>query len=586
MGRADDRAAVGLRRSVRAEEYIMRNWLVATVLLVGTGAAALADGEPSFRAFWADAFATGFKSSSQISSLVSRAAAGNYNAIIVEVLAYHDTGSGGHGAYWNSSIVPKASDISGSIDPLALLVSTAHAQGIEVHAWIVPYRVCTSWPPSGNSEIAAHPEWFMTPRDYMDSGPVQIGGKYVLDPGSRDAQDYIVRIVRELVTNYEIDGINLDYIRYTQEDAGYPADESYEYSSLARWHLRTGYSVIPQATGNTSWDAFRRETIGELVRRLRAEIASITSNPRQPVALTADLLCSGDAPSNFVYSDAYRYRFQDWERWLEEGWLDAGVPMNYKREYVDPQDDWFRNWVDAAIDWSYDRHVYCGQANYLNTMADSITQMEYVLNAGADGVSNYSYYATVDSNMDGNYENDWGWYTYVGAQLYTDVVETPVMPWRDPNLATEGTVWGQVYNEAEDAPVDYATVHVIGADSFVTDGNGMYVATLLPAASGGTVYDLLAVADGCDTETEYDVVVSPAGLTRVDFLVCRLAAGPGDMNGDGHYTWDDMPQFWFCFAGPDTTYSSGHTCLNGDVDADEDIDLLDFANLQEKYEGE
>ena len=563
----------------------MRNAVLVVALLVGTAAAASGDGEPSFRGVWADAFATGFKSSSQINSLVSRAVTGNYNAIIVEVLAYHDTGSSGHGAYWDSSIVPRASDISGSIDPLALLVSAAHAQGIEVHAWIVPYRVSTSWPPSGNSEVAAHPEWFMTSLADMDGGPARIDGKYTLDPGSPDAQDYVVRIVRELVTNYEIDGINLDYIRYIQEDAGYPADESYVYSSLARWHFRTGYSVIPQPTGNTNWDSFRRETIGELVRRLRVEIASITSNPQQPVALTADLLCSGDAPSNFAYSDAYRYRFQDWKRWMQEGWLDAGVPMNYKREHVDPQDDWFRHWVDAAIDWRYARHMYCGQANYLNTMTNSIMQLEYVLNAGADGSSNYSYYATADSDMDGNYENDWGWYSYVGAQLFTDVVDTPVMPWRDPNLATEGTIWGQVYNQTADEPVDYATVQIVGWDSFVTDGNGMYVATLVPAAAGGTLYDLVAVASGCDNELEYDVVVMPAGLTRVDFFVCRVAAGPGDMNGDGHFTWDDVPQFWFCLAGPGSTFNTGHVCLEGDADADEDVDLRDFANLQEKYEG-
>ncbi len=125
--------------------------------------------EPSFRAFWADAFSTGFKSTSQINSLVSRAVQGNYNVIIPEVLAYQDNSGSGHGAYWNSDIVPKATDISGGIDPLAYLVQQAHAQGIEVHAWLVTYRVCTSWPPSGNSTVAAHPEWLMVPS-------TQIGG--------------------------------------------------------------------------------------------------------------------------------------------------------------------------------------------------------------------------------------------------------------------------------------------------------------------------------------------------------------------------------------------------------------------------
>ena len=137
---------------------------------------------------------------------------------------------------------------------------------------------------------------------------------------------------------------------------------------------------------------------------------------------------------------------------MQEGWLDAGVPMNYKREHVAPQDNWYRNWVDAAIGWRYARHVYCGQANYLNTMANSITQLQYCLGEGADGIANYSYYATTDSNMDGDWENDWGWYSYVSSQLFTQTVDTPVMSWRDPNQATEGTIWGQVYNETAGAP--------------------------------------------------------------------------------------------------------------------------------------
>ena len=123
-------------------------------------------------------------------------------------------------------------------------------------------------------------------------------------------------------------------------------------------------------------------------------------------------------------------------------------------------------------------------------------------------------------------------------------------------------------------------------DSFVTDGNGMYVATLVPAAAGGTLYDVVAVVEGCDSESELDVVVVPAGVRRVDFTVCRAWAGPGDMNEDGHFTWDDAQQFWFCLAGPDNTFNAGHACLNGDADADDDVDTFDFANLQRQYEGQ
>lgn len=81
-----------------------------------------------------------------------------------------------------------------------------------------------------------HPEWLMVPLAYMDGGPAKVDGKYVLDPGSPDVQEYLISIVRELVTNYAIDGINYDYIRYTVTDAGEPADLDYTVRPRALRH--------------------------------------------------------------------------------------------------------------------------------------------------------------------------------------------------------------------------------------------------------------------------------------------------------------------------------------------------------------
>ncbi|MFQ5807453.1 MAG: glycoside hydrolase family 10 protein [Phycisphaerae bacterium] len=555
---------------------------VAALLVLGLAPGSLGDGDPSFRAFWADAFHSGFKSTSQINSLVSRAVTGNYNAIIAEVLAYHDRGAGGHGAYWNSSIVPKASDISGSLDPLAYLVAQAHAADIEVHAWLVPYRASTSWPPNGNSLLASHPEWLMVTIADMGDGPATIGGKYVLDPGSPDVQEYLISIVQELVSSYEIDGINFDYIRYTQTDAGYPADQDYAGSTLARFRELTGYVGTPPPEGESSWNDFRRRTIDELIRRCRAEIPSITSNPRQPLRLTADLITWGDAPSDFRNSSAYTL-FQNWKYWMEQGWLDAGIPMNYKREYLSNQAQWYRNWVNAALSWRFDRQMFCGQANYLNTKADSVTQLLYSLNAGADGTSNFSYYATADENMDGNWENDWTWYTYVSTNLFTTAVPTPEMPWREPNTAVEGTLWGRVADPATGEPIDGALIQVGSLDPVETDGNGYYVVTMIPAAPGGTAYDIAANKAGCSEAYLPDVVVLPGEVVRQDIDLCGTFAGPGDMDEDGDVDLEDLPLFVFCMRGPGDAYSDGHFCLNGDADNDADIDLIDLAFFQRAF---
>ncbi len=496
--------------------------LLLLVCALDAFATASASGQTAFRAFWADAFHPGFKSTSEIDTMIARAHTGNYNAIIAEVMAYQDSGTGAHGAYWNSSIIPKATDFSpSSLDPLTYLCQQAHAQNppIEVHAWLVTYRVCTAWPPANNSLIQS--KWIMVPQGNMGGGPATISGKYVLDPGSPDVQEYLVSIVRELVTNYPIDGINWDYIRYEQTDAGYPSDATYQKSSLARFQQITGYAGTPPASGNTSWNDFRRRTINELVRRCRAEIPNITSNPRQPLRQTADLICFGSAPANFTSSDAYLLH-QNWQLWMQNGWLDAGIPMNYKDERTSATS--YRGWVSAAISWRYNRHMYCGQGNYLNSKANSVTQLQYVYSQGANGSTNYSYYSTADENDDGIEEADFTWYTYVASNIFTSPAALPTMPWRSSATATEGTLWGRVTALSNGAPIDDATVQVGALAAVQTDGNGYYTVTLIPAVAGGTNYSVTASKSGYPPSTVNPVQVIAGGLRRQDFVLGAPAA--------------------------------------------------------------
>ena len=501
--------------------------LVTALTLAAAHLPVSADGV--FRAFWADAFHSGFKSTSQIDSLVARAVAGKYNAIIPEVLAYHDTAGGGHGAYWNSSLVPKATDISGGIDPLAYLVQKAHAAGIEVHCWLVAYRVSTSWPPAGNSLLASHPEWLMVPSGSMGS-VATVDGKYTLDPGCPAVQDHLVAIVRELAANYAIDGIHWDYIRYTSTDAGYPAVASHDKSGLRRFQRITGRTDVPAPSGDAQWDDFRRRTINELVARVRGELPLITTNPRQPLRHSAALISFGDAPSLFTSTSAYKL-FQNWEHWMAQGWLDAACPMNYKREAVPSNALWYRNWINRAVVWRHDRHLFCGQANYLNTMPDSVIQMQYCLDTGANGTVNYSYAVTVDSNEDGTGETDWSWYSYIGSTLFALPAPTPSMPWRDPALATDGVLFGRVVDAITGEPIDNATVLRPGsAYTAQTDGNGYYTITGMPAAASGTVYPVYAINGAGYIASRRDVRVLPGAVSREDFAVSPLAPQPVQMS--------------------------------------------------------
>ena len=548
------------------------------------GSNPLADANPAVRAFWVDAFHDGFKSMQQIDDLVARAVTGRYNTIIAEVLAFHDTAGTGHGAYWNSAYVPRAADIVGGIDPLDYLVAKAHAAGIQVHTWIVTYRVCDAWPPAGNSLLAAHPEWLMVPLANLGQGPAKVSGHYVFDPGSPEVQEHVLRIAREIIGNYAVDGFNLDYIRYEVTNAGYPADLGYAHSGLARYRRLLGDpNAVPDPNTDPVWDGFRRQTINEFVRRLRAEIPRVAGNPRQPVWLTADLICFGNAPATFENGDAY-HLFQDWRYWMESGWLDAGVPMNYKRDWNTNEATWYRNWVNAAVGWSYQRHMVIGQANYLNPKARSVTQLQYALNHAAEGTCNYSYYGTADEDMNGQWENDWTWYAYVGNNLFTTPVALPALPWRDPASATEGTLFGRITHAGTQAPLDFAGVTVGNAPPVPTDGNGYYVATMLPAAPGGTAYNVTVSGGDCPDVHLLGVTILPGVVTVRNVEMCG-GPRPGDMDLDGDIDFTDFVSLAFCLHGPGATYPPGQICLRGDADGDLDVDLADVANFQTVFGG-
>ena len=546
--------------------------VAAAALLIPLLTASTALAQQQFRAFWADVWGVGFMSTTEINDMVNRAVQGHYNVIIPEVLAYHDSnGSSAHGAFWKSGIVPWAPAVTESFDPLAYLCQQAHAQNIQVHPWLVPYRVGGTWPPPGNSLLGNHGEYFMVPQGSMNGGPVAFGSPvaaFYLDPGSPDVQEYLLSIVRELVTNYPIDGIHFDYIRYVQTNAGYPAWSSYTNSSLERFRRIAGRTDTPPFEGDTAWNDFRRRGITELVRRCRAEIPTL-ANPRQPVRLSAAVVTWGNAPATFQGSSSWTL-FQNWEEWQRIGFLDTTIPMTYYSDSSYPT--WYRNWVDKEMTWRYSRHMVVGPGIYLNTFAQSLSQMQYALNHGADGLCTYSYSSTRSDSG-----SDWDWYPYIATNLFTAVVSPPTMPWRSPATATEGTIWGRV-TDPLGLPVDDASVQVGSLSAVKTDGNGYYVVTMLPAAPGGTNYTVGVTKPGLPSGMILAAQVLPGVVVRYDFAL--VSGVPGDFDGDDDVDQEDFGVFQKCLTGPDAG-PPAPGCSLADIDPDNDVDAVDLGKFKQ-----
>jgi hypothetical protein len=191
---------------------------------------------------------------------------------------------------------------------------------------------------------------------------------------------------------------------------------------------------------------------------------------------------------------------------LQHGWLDAVIPQTYSSST-------FTSWADLeASCWQYNRQIFPGIGAYLNTDATIASEITYTRGKGMKGNCIYSYYVP---NSAGNSD----WWAYAAANVYTNAVSTPPMPWRNPATATEGIVWGRVTDANTGLYVDDATVTVTGGPMVQTDGNGYYIATLVPATAGGTVHSTTVSKNGLPSETIAYALVLPGDIVRYDFAL-------------------------------------------------------------------
>ena len=101
-------------------------------------------------------------------------------------------------------------------DPLALLVQAAHTRGLQLEAWINPYRLQSGSMPllCAQSPALLHPEWTKTTAT----------GLY-LNPANAEVRTFIADAVAELCRNYDLDGIHFDDYFYPTTDPAFDADD-------------------------------------------------------------------------------------------------------------------------------------------------------------------------------------------------------------------------------------------------------------------------------------------------------------------------------------------------------------------------
>ena len=495
-------STIMLSRSARLGQSLFVLAVVAMVSVPSPGRS------QEFRALWVDAWNSGLHTGSQISQLVADARAGNFNALVVQIRRRGDS-------LYNSSYEPKIPQISSGFDPLADLVAKAHNTStgprIEVHAWIVSYNIWANATTNGiqpTHPLVLHPDWLTQ----NSSGAQWDGDNYAFDPGHPAVQEHTYNVAMDIVSRYDVDGLNFDYIRYAGNTWGYNP------VSVARFNQRFNRTGQP---GNTDaqWLQFRRDQVSTLVRKVYLNTIAI----KPDVKISADTICFAPgptSPSDWTSTAAYTSVLQDWRAWMEEGILDLNIPMAYfdQRRWASA----WTNWSVFAKDHRYGRHLAMGPGIYLNTMSNVLFQMRHTRLPSpggnyADGVCGYSYAVPVTNDTPAS--------VFFNALVLTNIYETntvpifatpvstPVMPWK--SSPTRGHVKGFVFNGTNGAGFDGATVFLTGPTNRVllTDATGFFGAVDLPLGNYTLLASNASFAKRTNTFTATAGVVSTRDFT-------------------------------------------------------------------------
>lgn len=414
-----------------------------------------AEEKSEYRMAWILTYMEEIKDADSIRNAVEEARSANINALLPVV---HRRGR----AYYDSELLPVYNPTKAEmpVDTLAEFIKSAHdtskgGQYIEVHPWVVMFPVWLEAiePPEGHA-IREHPEW-LTLQYSPDPQPSSRVPQKWLDPGVPGVCDHYVKICREIVEKYDVDGLNLDYIRY------YEGGHGYNPMALKRFYKQNGRSEKP-APDDPVWQKWQRRQITNLVRRIYVE----TKVFKPDIKLSVCSIVWGSPDKPFSESAAMQRVMQEWPAWCEEGIIDINIPMNYRSEDKPSMSRDFRTWTRFIRSATGGRIYVNGLGNYLNSVEDSIRQIKDSRDLGADGSCLFRFGVNNNENkphtslLNAAAEGPW-----------EEWAPVPEMEWIDD--PTSGILKGRVYIGKDKKPVDAARVR-LNDHTIYTDGSGYY----------------------------------------------------------------------------------------------------------------
>ncbi len=360
------------------------------------------------RAIWVPRWS--YRTAADVRAIVKKAASANFNILLFQVRGNGD-------AYYSSVYEPWSDRLTGTLgrypgwDPLALAIEEAHAAGLQVHAYV---NVYPSWlgvnPPADSTPQQMYRlfnsvygnQWVQWDRN---RNPMGLNENYLAaNPGHPAVMEHLVAVCRDIVLNYDVDGLHLDYVRYSGPSF------SYDPVSDQRW----------REDGGGDRAQWQRDQVSELVARIYDEVVPL----RPDLALSAAVWPIYKDKWGWVTYGSTTYEgyggyFQDSRGWLEAGKMDFLAPMLYGTAVMNSRDR-FNTLVQDFMAESYGRYVYAGiHANY-GSFSEIEARINMARRAGCQGEAIFAY-AVVDQK---------GYWDDFRNGPYAQPAEVPAMPWK------------------------------------------------------------------------------------------------------------------------------------------------------------
>lgn len=265
------------------------------------------------------------KLKAELEDIIASSKKANINAVLFQVRPAAD-------ALYASKLFPVSVYLTGrqcwelpeGFDPLDYMVKRCHEEGIELHAWLNPYRITLGSADKPNQDLSAlceghparvHPEWVVA---YPD-------GKLYFNPAIAEVRNLITDGIKEIVENYAVDGIHFD-------DYFYPYPQRTEVNGVSTVIEYDDKKEYDESHTTLSRDDWRRENVNKLVKQCYEAIHAIRDNCSfgiSPFAIWRNKSDSCPEGMETKGLECYSALYADCVAWVEGEYIDYICPQIY-----------------------------------------------------------------------------------------------------------------------------------------------------------------------------------------------------------------------------------------------------------------